>query len=337
MNFNQLGEFGLIDILTRDTIYKPEEVIKGVGDDTAVLKVDGNKWLLFTTDLMVEGVHFVLGYSTLRQVGWKAMAVNLSDIAAMGGRPAHAVVSLAVPPRLKPSDLVELYQGMKEACEVYKVNIVGGDTVGNPERLVLNVALLGEVMAGKAVYRSGARPGDKLYVTGALGASEAGLHLLRNPELPCPKEAADYCRKAHAAPIPRVDEGGYLAGCGVSSMQDISDGLASELHHICKSSGVGCLVRQVDIPVDARVRSVAEKAGIDAVKWALFGGEDLELLFSASREVEEKISDEYTGSETICYPIGIVTDGGGVRLEQADGKIVPLDRGGYDHFRERDI
>lgn len=334
MKLSELGEFGLIDLLTRDMIYNPGGVIKGVGDDTAVLAAGRGTWLLFTADMMVEGVHFSLDYSTFRQVGWKALAVNLSDIAAMGGRPTHSVVSLAVPPRLDSSSLLELYDGLREAAKMYRVNIVGGDTVSNPERLVLNVALLGEVEEGKAVYRSGARPGDGVYVTGALGAPAAGLYLFQNPDLPCAPEAADYCRRAHAAPQPRVGAGVFLARCGVSSMDDISDGLASEMHEICGASGVGCLIRGEDVPVDPRVRAVAERAGVDPLEWALFGGEDLELVFTAGQEVGERIKREAAGEGIKIYRVGEITASGGVRLERPGGEIVPLPRGGYDHFRK---
>lgn len=334
MKLSELGEFGLIDILTKDLIHNPAGVIKGAGDDTAVLEVGGDIWLLFTTDMMVEGVHFSLDYSTFRQVGWKALAVNLSDIAAMGGRPTHALVSLAVSPRLKPPDLLELYDGLREAAGAHGVNIVGGDTVGNPDRLVLNVALLGEVAAGKAVYRSGALPGDKVYVTGDLGAPAAGLYLFQNPALPCSPEAADYCRRAHTAPNPRVGAGRFLARCGVSSMDDISDGLASEMHEICGASGVGCLIRREDVPIDPRVREVAGKAGIDPLEWALFGGEDLELVFTAGPEAEEMIKREARGEGIKVYPVGVITASGGVCLEQPGGKVLPLPRGGFDHFRK---
>lgn len=333
MKLADLGEFGLIDFLTRGLGHNSGGVIKGIGDDTAVLEVGRDMWLLFTTDMMVEGVHFSLDYSTFEQVGRKALAVNLSDIAAMGGRPTHALVSLAVPPDLAPEDLSELYRGLGEAAGEHGVNIVGGDTVGTPGRLVINVALLGEVKAGGAVYRSGARPGDKVYVTGPLGAPAAGLHLFQKPGLNCPREAAEYCRQAHAAPRPRVAVGMLLARCGVTSMNDISDGLASELHEICAASGVGCLIRQQDVPVDRRVRAVAEAAGVDPLQWALYGGEDLELVFTATPEAGETIKKEAAGAGVAVCEVGLVTTAGGVRLEQPGGTGVVLPKGGYDHFR----
>jgi len=331
MSLSELGEFGLIDILTRDFTYGAG-VVKGVGDDTAVLEVSGDKWLLFTTDMMVEGIHFSLDYSTMFQVGWKLLAVNLSDIAAMGGRPTHALISAAIPPRLNPSELVELYRGLRKSADEYGVNLVGGDTVSNHERLVLNVALLGEVEAGKAVYRSGARPGDRVYVTGTLGASAAGLYLFQNPALSCSPQSADYCKQAHAVPRPRVDAGKFLAHQAVTSMDDISDGLASEIHEICKSSGVGCLIRAAGVPVDPRVREVAALAGIDPVEWALFGGEDFELVFTVSPEHQERMYSSAGAAGIKVYQVGEITDSPEVVLKKADGEVVQLQRGGYDHF-----
>lgn len=331
---SELGEFGLIELLSKDLINNPAGVIRGVGDDTAVLAVSGKMWLLFTTDMMVEGVHFSLDYSTFHQVGWKALAVNLSDVAAMGGRPTHAVVSLAVPPGMESSALVELYEGLRKAAGLYGVNIVGGDTVSSPDKLVLNVALLGEVEAGKAVFRSGAHPGDRVYVTGTLGAPAAGLYLFQNPGMSCPPEVVDYCRRAHTAPQPRVEAGRLLARCGVSAMDDISDGLASEMHEICGASGVGCLIREEDVPIDYRVRAAAKSAGIDPLKWALFGGEDLELVFTAGPEAEEKIKEETAGKGIKIYNVGKITASGKILLERLNGEVIPLPRGGYDHFRK---
>ncbi len=332
MKLSELGEFNLIKLLTKDLVYDPQGVIKGAGDDTAVLTTSEGIWLLFTTDMIVEGVHFSLDYSTFQQVGWKALAVNLSDIAAMGGRPTHSLVSLGIPYGLESDALVELYAGLREAARKYRVNIVGGDTVSSPGQLVINVVLLGEVEAGRAVYRSGARPGDRVYVTGTLGAPAAGLCLFQNSELSCSPEVEDYCRSAHTMPQPRVEAGRILATCGVSSMDDISDGLAGEMHEICGAGGVGCIIREQDLPVDRRVRVVAEKAGIDPLQWALFGGEDLELVFTVGSDAEEKIKREAAGKGAIIYNVGEITASGKVMLERLNGEVVPLMCGGYDHF-----
>lgn len=331
MDLSQLGEFGLIDLLTRDFSYGPG-VIKGVGDDTAVLEVSEDKWLLFTTDMMVEGVHFSLDYCTPEQVGWKLLAINVSDIAAMGGRPTHALVSVAIPFDLDDDAMRRFYQGLREAAKEHGVNLVGGDTVSGYERLVLNVAMLGEVDAGKAIYRHGARPGDVVYVTGPLGAAAAGLYLFQNPELPCSTQSAAYCRQAHTVPQPRPEAGNFLANCGITAMNDISDGLASEIHEICQASGVGCLLKETSIPIDGRAKEIAACAALDPVRWALFGGEDFELVFTVPPATQSEMSQTATASGLVLYPVGVITETSEVVLERADGAIAPLPRGGYDHF-----
>ncbi|RJQ30148.1 MAG: thiamine-phosphate kinase [Peptococcaceae bacterium] len=333
MKISDTGEFGLIELLTKGLVYDPATVIRGVGDDTAVLRTDGGKWLLFTTDMLVEEVHFAPAYSSWRQVGAKALAVNISDIAAMGGCPAHALISIGIPRRLAVEDVVELYDGLKEMARVYRVNLVGGDTVAHPERLVINVALLGEVEAGKAVLRSGARPGDWIFVTGTLGASAAGLYLYQHPGTVCPSDAADYCRQAHVNPLPRVDEGRLLAECGVTAMDDISDGLAAELHQICQASGAGCLVRADAVPVAPEVREAASRAGKDPLEWALFGGEDFELVFTVAPGKFPELNRAMAKAGFCIYKVGEITAAGaGLLLALPDGGTAPLPDSGYDHF-----
>ena len=332
MKLSEIGEFGLIDLLTRDLVYDRSRVIVGAGDDAAVLKSDEDRWLLFTTDMMVEGVHFSFDYCSAEQVGKKALAVNVSDIAAMGGRPGHAVVSVALRPDLAVEKLNELYLGLKEAAREYGINIVGGDTVHSPERLVINVALLGDVAAGRAVYRTGARPGDGVYVTGSLGAAAAGLYLYTHPDTACSTGAAAHCRGAHSEPVARLAAGQTLAGCGISAMDDISDGLASEMHEICGASGTGCRIRAVDVPVDDRVREVAAVAGLDPLHWALFGGEDFELVFTAAPAAGDTVREALLQIGVTVYRVGEITPAEeGLLLDAEDG-IKPLLRGGYDHF-----
>jgi len=333
VKLSDTGEFGLIELLTKGLVYDPATVIRGVGDDAAVLRVDGGKWLLFTTDMLVEEVHFTPAYSSWRQVGAKALAVNISDIAAMGGCPAHALISIGIPRHLAVEDVVLLYEGLKEAAGTYRVNLVGGDTVAHPERMVINVALLGEVEAGKAVFRSGAQPGDWIFVTGTLGASAAGLYLYQHPEAVCPPDADGYCRRAHTVPVPRVDEGRLLAECGVTAMDDISDGLAAELYQICKASGTGCLVRADAVPVAPEVREVASRAGKDPLEWALFGGEDFELVFTITPGKFPAVNRAAVKAGFCIYKVGEITAAGaGLLLSLPDGGIAPLPDGGYDHF-----
>lgn len=335
MKLSELGEFGLIELISRDLSQGPSNVEMGIGDDTAVVRLPGDNWLLFTTDMMVEGVHFSLDYGSLRQAGVKAVVANVSDIAAMGGRPTQAVVSLALPPRLQVEDVKELYQGIRDAVHMYGLNVVGGDTVHNPERLVINVAMLGDVPAGRAVYRSGARPGDLVFVTGSLGKSAAGLFVCQHPEVIWPHEPAAMARRAHLEPLARSDIGATLARGGwVTSMNDISDGLASEIHEICWASGVGCRIQQKAVPVAFQVQIIAGLAGYDPLEWALFGGEDFELVGTIRPDLlvgARQALGELAGDLSIIGEILPV--GEGIVLAEENGLARPLNPGGYNHFR----
>ncbi|MBC7325936.1 MAG: thiamine-phosphate kinase, partial [Moorella sp. (in: Bacteria)] len=305
MRLSSLGEFGLIELLSRDLVASRPEVIKGIGDDAAVLQVGQDKWLLFTADMLVEGVHFSFAYATPEQVGLKAVVASVSDIAAMGGWPMHALISLGVPLHIPVEALEGIYAGVRRAAREYGVDIVGGDTVKSPERLVVNVALLGEVEAGRAIYRNGARPGDLLFVTGTLGNAAAGLYLCAHPEVPVCPETRDFLRRAHLEPRARVGAGRVLAKTGkVTALDDISDGLASELHEICRASGVGCRISKPALPVDFRMKKAAEMAGRDPLDWALYGGEDFELVFTAPRESAALIQKEMAAHNEECYLIG---------------------------------
>ena len=335
MKLSETGEFGQIDLLGRDLNWGPDNVEMGIGDDTAVLRLPGGSQLLFTTDMMVEGIHFSMVYGTLRQVGIKAMAANVSDIAAMGGRPTQAVVSVALPPRLGVEDISDLYQGLREAAREYGFNVVGGDTVRNPERLIINVAMLGDVPAGRAVYRSGARPGDLLFVSGTLGKSAAGLQVCLHPKIDWPAEPAALARRAHLEPAARLDLGLALAAGGwATSLNDISDGLASEVHEICRASGVGCRIRREDVPISRQVREIAAMAGVDPLEWALFGGEDFELVGTISPDQWDRAR---RGLGDLVGELGLIGEilppGEEVLLTGPDGLDTPLNPGGYNHFR----
>ena len=352
MKLSQIGESGLIELLTGGFSCGPE-VIRGVGDDTAVLKTNPGNSLLFTTDMLVEGVHFSLDYCRPEEIGWKLLAVNVSDIAAMGGRPTHAVISLAIPNHISVDHLTSLYRGLKEAAKEYRVNLVGGDTVHTEGGLVLNLALLGEATAGQVVYRLGAKPGDVVGVTAPLGASAAGLYLWQHPDVSCSHLAADYCRQAYAKPKPNAAVGVLLAGLGVTAMDDISDGLATEVLEICSAGVVGCRLVETDIPVDARVwevakaaatdllssysgagreDAIAERAGLLTRQWALYGGEDFCLLFTIPADKLNAARKAAQDSGISIYQVGLIQEGSEIVLEKADGAVVPLPRGGYEHF-----
>ena len=335
LDLNALGETKLIELLTREIVLYPDNVIRGIGDDAAVLKAEGEDWLLFTTDMLIEDVHFSMSYVKPVQVGAKALVASVSDIAAMGGRPLHAVVSLGIPLKFPVEVLKGVYSGLRSAAQEYALNIVGGDTVKSPGKLIINVALIGAVGAGKAVYRSGAKPGDLVFVTGSLGNSAAGLFLCQNPGISISMEASSFLKSAHTDPKAQVKLGALLAGTGkVTSMDDISDGLATEIHEICLASGVGCRIRSPLVPQDQRMKEAAAAANRDPLSWALYGGEDFELVFTVRSGSAAAIKRLLNEEGAKCHLVGeIVQPKAGITMELPQGYCVPLEAKGYDHFK----
>ncbi|HEY9073239.1 MAG TPA: thiamine-phosphate kinase, partial [Desulfobaccales bacterium] len=236
------GETALIEALSQRFGPPPPGVILGIGDDCAAVSLDGADCLLWTVDTLVEGVHFDLSYATLEQLGWKALAVNLSDIAAMGGEPRHALLSLGWPPDRDPAAALKLADGLAQAAREYGVSIIGGDTVASPGRLMVTITLTGTVTASRMLRRAGARAGDLIYVTDELGEAAAGLEVLRQrPDLD--PELRDSLAAAHLTPRPQLQAGRLLAAEGLASAAiDTSDGVASDLYHICRASGVGAVL-----------------------------------------------------------------------------------------------
>lgn len=339
MRLSEIGEFGLINILTEKSIFNPAQVVKGVGDDAAVIRVDGSKLMLITTDMMVEDIHFSLTNSTFEQVGGKALMVNISDIAAMGGLPTQAVISLAVPAHLQVEKLIELYHGLTTVAEEFGVNIVGGDTVSSPQKLVINVALTGEVEENKVIYRSGAKPGDVVLVTGDLGRPAAGLLLFNKPEARdfLEQSGVEILKKAHTSPQARLKESRLLGSVGgLSALNDLSDGLASEINEICQASKVGCRLWLDQIPISPWVSQLARGVSHNPLDWALFGGEDFELVFTATpdRAKELVMLGEQQG-----FPVRVI----GEIIQEATAprvwgvqtglKDVPVLPKGYNHFK----
>lgn len=332
MNLSDLGELGLIARLRSRLMSDCFEVVQGLGDDAAVLRWREDRLLLFTTDLLVEGQHFQLDWTTPEDLGWKALAVNVSDIGAMGGQPTFAVVSLGAPADT-PVRLVDgLYEGLLGSGETYGVTIVGGDVVRS-ERLVLNLALLGEVAPSALTLRSGAQPGEVLLVTGTLGDAAAGLYLLQHGAEEVPPPAAEAVRRTHHRPTPPLAAAQAIARTGkVTAMIDVSDGLAGDLGHLCTESQVGARVKAAQIPLSPVCRTVAKAVGQDPLAWALHGGEDYQLLFTCPGEAvaEIRAAAEAVGVEVAV--IGRITPSAeGVRLVEEDGREQPLEAG-FDHF-----
>lgn len=337
MKISEIGEFALIDRIASLLPSAPADVVVGIGDDVAVLRSTGEKYLLATCDVQVENVHFLAEKITPRQLGGKIAAINLSDIAAMGGTPEWALVSLVLPEHKRVSFVDDLYRGMQEQMTAAGAVIVGGNISRAHVDVIIDFFLMGQVDPRNLICRNGAQEGDAVMVTGFLGDSRAGLELLSNPDRQLPPEIRDQLVARHLMPQPRLREGQALGRCGrVHAMADVSDGLIGDLRHICRASGLGAEIRVAEMPVSPACVQAAAAAGIDPLGWALTGGEDYELLFTAAPEVAENIAAmllRETG--TVCRVIGRMTAAaGGIRVLTADGgKWGKADHlQGWDHF-----
>ena len=327
-----LGERGFIARLRGRLPAPGLEVLVGIGDDAAAV-VWGGETLLLTTDALLEDVHFRRSTASLRDIGAKAIAVNVSDIAAMGGEPRYALVALALPPGVATAEVDELYAGIHDMARRHGVLVVGGDTCAAPGGIVLAVTLVGR-LDGAPLRRSGARPGDAVLVTGTLGDSAAGLAVLdRSPGVP-PPAGADAVVGRHRVPTPRVAEGQLIRASGAATaMIDVSDGLVTDLGHIATESGVGARVDVEALPVSEAARAAAQALGRDPVDWALSGGEDYELLFTAAADRAAELARRVTErTGTPVHRIGEVRPvAEGVRFLEQGGRARAV-RPGYDHF-----
>jgi thiamine-monophosphate kinase len=341
-DIENLGEFGLIDHLTKNFKIKQKSTVKGVGDDAAVISCDSKKEMVVTTDLLLEGVHFDLSYVPLKHLGYKAVVVNLSDVYAMNAEPSQITVSVAVSNRFPVEALEELYAGIQAAAKIYNVDLVGGDTTSSTTGLLISITALGTVGKGDAVYRSGAKENDLLVVTGDLGAAYMGLQVLErekevfkvNPNSQPDLEPYSYLVERQLKPEARKDIPALLKELGVkpTAMIDISDGLSSEILHICNNSKVGCNLYEDKIPLDPQVISACEEFNLDSTTIALSGGEDYELLFTINTEDFPKIK-----ANPHLTVIGHITDEKeGVHLiSRADSKI-PLIARGWNALKNKD-
>lgn len=341
MKISEIGEFGLIERISKDTIINPKNILLGIGDDCAAYYTSPDKIVLATCDMLVENIHFTLSTCSPRQLGRKAMAVNISDIAAMGGIPRQALLSLGAASSTSVEFIDQLADGMKEEAKLFKINIVGGDTVRSPLGLVINITLIGEVESDLIVKRSTAKPGDLIMVTGELGGSAAGLILILEEEKysTIPLKIAEEVKLAHLSPIPRIKEGRIIAKERLAnSMIDISDGLASDLTRICEASAVGAKVYASKIPILSLARKVAKLIKKDPLDLALYGGEDYELLFTVSPEKPEVVSNLlYKKLGVKVTMIGeIRKEQEGIKLEDLQGRVVDLQAKGYNHFSKSD-
>ena len=332
-----LGEFGLIQHLTKDVKNAQASTQKGIGDDAAVLNFK-DKRTLVTTDLLLEGIHFNLEYVPLKHLGYKAAVVNFSDIYAMNATPTQITVSLGISKRFSVEDLEELYSGIRLACERYNVDLVGGDTCASMTGLTISITCLGEAYDSDIVYRNGAKVNDLICVTGNLGTAYMGLQLLErerivmnaNENATPAFEGREYLLERQLKPEARRDIIAKLHEAGIkpTSMMDISDGLSSELMHICTQSNVGCAVYEDKLPIDYQAAALAEEMNLNIVTCALNGGEDYELLFTCSLDDYEKLIP----LEDV-YLIGHITKPEyGINLIGRNGEEISLKAQGWNAF-----
>jgi len=336
MKVSELGEFGLIDLLAKMVNSLPgsqasrQQLIIGIGDDAAAWHGDTSTQLA-TVDSFIQDIHFSLDIASWNELGWKALAVNLSDIAAMGGIPTYALVSLALPDHTEVEDVTAMYRGMIELAQQFGVVIVGGDTSSAP-LVAITITVLGSIKnRGKHMLtRSGAEPGEKVAVTGHLGTAAAGLEML-SEKLKLDSEAATCLRKAFLRPYPRIAEGQLLVEQGVKTAIDISDGLISDLNHICKLSQVGARIEVDRVPIEPVVRA---NFGDKSLELALSGGEDYELLFTGSAQIIDKVKTAVSCLVTVIGEI-VAGETGKVTLVDSKGNPFHLQKVGWEHFTTR--
>ena len=328
MKVSELGEFGLIDLLAEMIGAAPDkQLIIGIGDDATAWHGDVSIQLA-TIDALIQDVHFSLDTASWKEVGWKALAVNLSDIAAMGGLPGYALVSLALPGDTEVEDATALYQGMLELARQFEVAIVGGNISSAPQ-LAIHMTVLGSAGSSEKhiLTRSAARPGEKVAVTGYLGTAAAGLEMLKN-HLTFEPEATASFRRAFLQPYPRIAEGQLLVEQGVKATIDISDGLVADLHHICQASKVGARIEVDRVPIPSPVKA---NFGDRALELALAGGEDYELLFTGSPEIIDRVTIAASCPITVIGEI-VADKMCKIALVDSKGNPVNLPRVGWDHF-----
>ncbi|MES2387666.1 MAG: thiamine-phosphate kinase [Bacteroidota bacterium] len=339
---SELGEFGLIDRIKETVLLRNTNTIRGIGDDAAVMEY-GETCVLVSTDLLVEGIHFDLSYVPLRHLGYKAVVVNLSDIAAMNAIPQHITVSVALSNRFSVEAVTELYEGISLACEHYGIDLVGGDTTTSPAGLTISITAMGTAARADIAYRNTARPGDVICVTGDLGAAYLGLQVLErekqeflaNPDMEPKLDDKEYLVGRQLKPEARTDIIYDFRDLGIvpSSMIDISDGLASDLLHLCKASGTGAAIYEAELPADDATLLTATEFNMSPTTCIMNGGEDYELLFTVSQQQYEKLRNHRD-----IKAIGVMRDAGeGVLLMSSAGNPYVVQAQGWNHFGDNKL
>ena len=332
MKLKELGEFRFIDRIAGGCLIREEGVIKAIGDDCCVFRTPENKVILLTTDMLVEDIHFLRDSITPRELGRKSLAVNISDIAAMGGTPGEAVISIGIPATIEVEYLDELYGGMKSIAREFGVNLLGGDTTSSPKHLVINIALVGWATEDEVLYRSGAKEGDVIFLTGEVGSSAAGLDLILTQKKFSRRDAL---LKAHVNPTPQIREGRVIAELKIAhSLIDVSDGVASDLGHICEESKVGAVLEESAIPVTETFRNYCNEFGLECEKLMLHVGEDYVLLGTVPAQAANKLKFALESAGCRFYPVGSIVKGEGIILKGPNGRSRKIAASGFDHFKK---
>ncbi len=334
MKVRELGEFNLIDRIASITGQERDRVVLGIGDDASVLSSRQGYNLVTTTDMLIQGVHFLWERIPPRDLGYKSLAVNISDLAAMGALPIQAFVSIGLPGDTDVSDVDSFYEGIMESA-AGNLQISGGDTVSSPSGWAISVTALGEVREGRELRRDTASPGEIIYLSGPVGDSAAGLSLILEGGHSIDRESAEFLIRAHNRPVPQVKLGLTLSERALSCCAiDISDGLLQDLGHICRASGVGADIHMDRIPLSPQMVEVSKAAGTDLYLWPLTGGEDYSLLFTVMADRKDQIQGILDDTGLAAVPIGEITEGDEVSL-YLNGKRRPLPgKGGFNHFQK---
>ena len=339
---SDFSEFHLVQALTKSFGFsRSSSIVKGIGDDAAIIRSREHYNWLVSTDLLLEDIHFDLRMTSFFDIGYRAAAANLSDIAAMGGTPHYLLVALAIPSQHSIIDLQALYRGLRSSCQRHHVRLIGGDTSASRKGIFISITVIGTVEPNKALQRSGAQIGDYVYTTGTLGDSSAGLEILftkkKQPTTAIGDRISRFLVKRHLRPTPRIDIGRLLSTHQLATAAiDLSDGLSGDLNHLCQQSGVGAVIDETTIPTSSQFKAYTRQRGHDPTQMALRGGEDYELLFTIPAHSRTKFTRLVKRKNLNITQIGIIqSKKAGTQLKLANGTFRSIIVNSYDHFRKK--
>ncbi|MFC1562782.1 thiamine-phosphate kinase [candidate division KSB1 bacterium] len=333
MKLEEIGELGFINNLEKKYKSDNAEILKGIGDDTAVFLNENEYAILLTTDMLIENIHFRISDISPVDLGFKSLAVNLSDIAAMGGIPKNVFLSLGIPEKISYEFLTEFYNGMEDLKKKYNLNIIGGDTNSSRNDFIINIVVTGIIKKDEIIYRDGAKIKDKIFVTGYLGDSACGLDVLFG-KLNLDENHKNYFQNTHIKPNPQIKEGNVIANSKLAnSMIDLSDGLAADLRNICNQSRVGAVIYENQIPYSGYMKDISHLENVNSLEYALYGGEDYSLLFTVSPENKTKLSKIYNSEiQTPLFEIGEIIEGKDMEIILKTNKREKIAKTGFQHF-----